>query len=532
MTAVSSEKQAALAWIEKQRARLSEFHLQIWNYAETAWREYRSARAYCDLLRAEGFQVEEGSGGMPTAFVATWGSGRPVLATYAEYDAVPENSQAPVSYRQPRPGLHPWAPGHTDPHSALGVAALTGVLAAKATMQRFNLPGTLKLFGEPAEKVCGSKPVHATKGYYDGLDAAIAYHPYPTNTTVWDTHCGAYWSCVFSFECLTPEEWIDQRLLAHPDRAHAAARAPAALDAVCLMYTLTKYTKEAMYPHTGTWTLNEFILVGGQCTSDNLPPRLAQIQYAWRSPTLDIQEQIYRVLEQNARQAAAATGCVASVRWVTKTRVGLPNHVLAELTYRNLEIAGPTRFDEEARRFAREIQRTLGFQPMEDPFTEDSQRLTPPREYERAVRRGLPEWQRNFTSDDYVEYTWHAPTVRLHTGRPRLRPPRPGYLYPAWVNNAMGGVPACIDPCIVAAGKTIALTLLDLAGDPDALAAAQAEFRERTGGGVGGARWVAPLLPRDFPPPVDLRWPEYVQTPRGEEWWIPTPQAAEAFTRL
>ncbi len=532
MTTVTGEKQAALAWIEEHRARLSEFHLQIWNYAETAWREYRSARAYCDLLRAEGFHVEEGSGGMPTAFVATWGSGRPVLATYAEYDAVPENSQAPVPYRQPRPGLHPWAPGHTDPHSALGVAALTGVLATKAVMERFALPGTLKLFGEPAEKVCGSKPVHAAKGYYDGLDAAIAYHPYPTNTTVWDTHCGSYWSCVFSFECLTPEEWIDQRLLAHPDRAHAAARAPAALDAVCLMYTLTKYTKEAMYPHTGTWTLNEFLMVGGQCTSDNLPPRLAQIQYAWRSPTLEIQEQIYRVLENNARQAAAATGCVASVRWVTKTRVGLPNHAMAELTYRNLEIAGPTRFDEEARRFAREVQRTLGFAPMDDPFTAESQRLTPPQEYERAVRRGLPEWQQHFTSDDYVEYTWHAPTVRLHTGRPRLRPPRPGYQYPAWVGNALGGVPACIDPCIFSAGKAIALTLLDLVTDPAALATAQAEFRERTGGGIGGERWVAPLLPPDFPPPVDLRWPEYVQTPRGEEWWIPTPQAAHAFTRL
>ncbi len=91
MTTVTGEKQAALAWVEEHRARLSEFHRQIWNYAETAWREYRSARAYCDLLRAEGFHVEEGSGEMPTAFVATWGSGRPVLATYAEYDAVPEN---------------------------------------------------------------------------------------------------------------------------------------------------------------------------------------------------------------------------------------------------------------------------------------------------------------------------------------------------------------------------------------------------------------------------------------------------------
>jgi len=155
MVTVYREKQAAWAWIQANQQRLSDFHQQIWNYAETAWREYRSARAYCDLLRAERFAVEEGSGGMPTAFVASWGSGRPVLASYAEYDAVPENSQAPVPYRQPRPGLHPWAPGHTDPHSALGVAALTGILAAKAVMQEFGLPGTLKFFGEPAEKLCG-----------------------------------------------------------------------------------------------------------------------------------------------------------------------------------------------------------------------------------------------------------------------------------------------------------------------------------------------------------------------------------------
>jgi aminobenzoyl-glutamate utilization protein B len=531
-TTVSGAKQAAWAWVQANQQRLSDFHLQIWNYAETAWREYRSARAYCDLLRAEGFAVEEGSGGMPTAFVARWGSGRPVLASYAEYDAVPENSQAPVPYRQPRPGLHPWAPGHTDPHSALGVAALTGILAAKAVMQEFGLQGTLKFFGEPAEKVCGSKPAHAAQGYYDDLDAAISYHPHPTNTTIWDTHCGAYWSCVFTFECLAPEEWIDQSLLAHPGHPHAAARAPAAIDALCLMYTLTKYTKEAMYPHTGTWTLNEFILVGGQCTSDNLPPRLAQIQYAWRSPTLEIQEHISRVLSDNARQAAAATACSASVRWVTKTRVGLPNHALAELTYRNLELVGAPRYGEAARDFAREIQKNLGLTPMADPFTDDCQRLTSPQEWEARQRHGLPAWQCNFTSDDYVDYTWHAPTVRFHTARPRLRPATPSYLYPAWVNNALGGVPECINPSIFVAGNTIAATLIDLLQAPEALQKAQEEFSQRTGGGIGGNTWVAPLLPKDFPPPVELRWPEYIQTVRGEEWWIPTSKAESAYMRL
>ncbi|MFQ6029580.1 MAG: amidohydrolase [Dehalococcoidia bacterium] len=525
MVTAQETKKAAWQWIEDHHQWLSDLHRQIWHLAEPAFREYRSARVYLDLLRQNGFTVEEGSGEMPTAFVATWGSGSPVLASFAEYDAVPGNSQQPVPYQAPREGLHPWAAGHTDPHSSLGVAALMGILAAKAVMEQQQLPGTLKLFGEPAEKVCGSKPVHAAKGYYDGIDAAVVYHPHTTSTTVWDTHCGSYWSAAFTFECLEPERWVDPSLLASPDRPHTVPRCPGALDAVCLMYTNTKYTKEAMFPHTGTWTLNEFIMAGGQCTSDNLPPPFGQIQYAWRSPTLDIQERIYQVLENNARHAAEVTGCTVSTRWITKTRVGLPNRSLADLTYRNLELVGPPQYDETAREFGRKIQQSLGLEPMDDPFTADNQRLVTPRDWEEITRRGLPPWQSCFTSDDYVEYTWHAPTVRLLTARPRLRAPEPGYTYPMWTLNAMGGVSECIDPGMFIAGKTVATTLTDLLTQPSLLAEAQAEFQERTGGGIGGSSWVAPLLPADFPPPTDLRWPEYIETPRGQEWWIPTPNS-------
>jgi aminobenzoyl-glutamate utilization protein B len=323
MATMTDQKRYALEWIDEHARRFSDFHLRIWNYAEPAWREYKSAKAYCDLLRAEGFAVEEGSGGMPTAFCARWGRSGPVLGSYAEYDAVPGNSQQAVPYWAPRAGLHPWAAGHTDPHSALGTTALAGILATKAAMENFGLAGTLLFFGEPAEKVCGSKPVHAAKGYYDGADAFISYHPHFANTAIWDTQCGSYWSVVFTFETTAPEKWIDKSLIPTTHTSHAAARCPGAIDAPCLMYTTTKYTKEAMFPHTGTWTLNEFVLVGGDATSDNLPPRFSQIQYAWRAPSLGIQQQIYNVLEQNARHVAAMTGCRASVRWITKTRVGL-----------------------------------------------------------------------------------------------------------------------------------------------------------------------------------------------------------------
>jgi aminobenzoyl-glutamate utilization protein B len=385
------------------------------------------------------------------------------------------------------------------------------------------LPGTLRFFGEPAEKVCGSKPVHAAKGYYAGVDAFIAYHPHRENTTVWDTQCGSYWSAVFTFECRAPERWIDSSLVPAGASAHATARCPGAIDALCLMYTTTKYTKEAMFPHTGTWTINEFILAGGDATSDNLPPRFSQIQYSWRSPSLAIQDRIGSVLENNARHAAAVTGCEASIRWVTKTRVGLTNHALADLTYRNLEVVGPPRYDDAAREFGRSIQKNLGLSPTDEPFFADHEQLIRPEAYEEHIRALLPNWQTNYTSDDYVEYGWHAPSVRLFTARPAMRPTAEFPAYPAWTYNALGGVPAVVDPGMFVAAKTIAATLIDLLTQPDELARARAEFVGRTGGGVGGSRWVAPLLPASFAAPVDLRWPEYITTQRGEEWWIPTP---------
>lgn len=260
-------------------------------------------------------------------------------------------------------------------------------------------------------------------------------------------------------------------------------------------------------------------MAAGQATADNLPPSIGQIQYAWRSPTLGIQQQIYAILEQNARHAAAVTHCKVSGRWITKTRVGLTNHALAQATYENLEVVGPPVFTDEAKAFGREIQKNLGIEPMDDPFTARCQSLTSPQEEEAELRHGLPAWQKNFTSDDYVEYTWHAPSVRLYTGRPMMRRPRD---WSHWAHNALNGVPAAIDPTWIVAGKTIGLTLIDLLTDAQLLAAARDEFIQRTGGGIGGDQWVAPLLPSDFDPPVDLRWPEYIQTARGFEWWLPT----------
>jgi len=515
-------KELAHGWVEGHRQELSDWHRTIWEFAEPAWREYRSASWFVERLQRAGFSVESGSGGMPTAFAAQWSNGPgATVAGYAEYDAVPGNCQAAATSRGPRPGLSEFAPGHTDPHSALGIGALGGILATQHAMQSAGVTGTLRFFGEPAEKVQGSKLVHGLKGYYDGIDAIVSFHPFYMlplcNTTRWDTHCGAYCSRIYSFICDEPETWGAAAHDSPIAAAHSAARAPGANVALFTMYALTKTTMESMLAHTGGWSLNEAILTAGQATADNLPAQLAQITYAWRAPEIRMADAILEVLDRNADHAAAAAHCRLVKRWVSRTRPGVANHVLAALTFENLAAVGAPRYGSTAVSLAQEIQRNLGLEPMARPFLPACEQLIEPKVAEAQLREQMPAWQTHWTSDDYVEMSWYAPTVRLYVARPMLAVPV-GYAgYPAWVSNALGGLSPCIDPTIDVAAKTIAGTLLDLLTRPDTLVAAWAEFNGRT----AGARFIAPLLPRDFAAPIDYRWPEYVTTARGPDWWIP-----------
>jgi aminobenzoyl-glutamate utilization protein B len=525
-------KKSAFDWVDSRMGDLSDWNQIIWHYGETALREYKSAAWYVDRLKQEGFEVEAGTGGMPTAFRATWSNGPgPTIAAYSEYDAVPGNCQAAATKKMPRAGLSPHAGGHTDPHSALGISSLGGALAAKAVMTELGLKGTIVLFGEPAEKLRLSKPVHAAKGYYDKLDAAISFHPtymLPlVNTARWDTHCGAGYACIYTFECDEPESWMSGDAASSSGgspipASHVAARAPGATDALFHMFSLTKQTQSNMLPFTQGWSLSEAILTAGQATADNLPAQIAEIQYLWRTPTVEMAEQVARVLDNNAEAAAKAAHCRWRKTWVTKSRPGLPNYTMAETTYRNIVAAGAPQWGDEAIGLAQEIQSELGMTPMKHPYLEDCEKTSPPKDVEMQLRHDLPPAQLNSTSDDYTEYCWYCPTVRFYIARPMLK--SAGKPYPAWAMNALGGLRPCIDPMIRTAAKTVAATILDLIAKPDLLQRAQAEWRERTGGGIGGDKWLAPLLPKDFRVPLDFRWPEYVTTPRGEEWWIPTRQ--------
>ncbi|MFQ6123755.1 MAG: amidohydrolase [Candidatus Heimdallarchaeota archaeon] len=513
---LNEKKEQAVKWVNEHEKWISDFHQKIWYLAEPALREYESAAVYVEVLKKEGFNIEEGSGEMPTAFCAVWGEGKPILATFAEYDATPGNNQAPTPYKKLRDEtLHPYAAGHTDPHSALGVTTLAGVLATKHVIEEFGLQGSLKLMGEPAEKVCVSKPYHAAKGYYDDLDASILFHPGSVNRIVSETHCGAYWNIAYTFEAHEPEKWGSPVTPIGWFRAN-----PGALDAVCMMYTLTKSSKEAIHPRTAGWTITEYLSIGGQ--SNTTPPLISQILYAFRSPTLEMQEKIHEFLTRNAQVVANACGCKVTERIVTKTRVGLHNTTLAKIAYENFKLIGPPTYGETAKSFGRAILKNLGYESMTDPFTNDCQRLLTLEEGERSLRKLLPQWQTHYSSDDYVEYTWHAPSARVYTAKAVLKPIE-GARYPTWTALALTGERSTIDPMIFTGAKVIACCFIDLLSNPEILNKAKVEFKERTGGGIGGDKWVPPLLPPDLSPPLDIRWPEYIETKRGREWWIPTP---------
>ena len=505
-------------------ARLSEWTACIFDFAETAWREYQSCAWYIKVLRDHGFTVEEGSAGMPTAFCAEWHNGDgPLIGMYAEYDAVPGNCQAPVPYRAPRDGLGYSAGGHTDPHSGLGISGLGALLATQAAMKQYNIPGALRFTGEPAEKVRGSKPIHAARGYYDGLDAMLSFHPFYMlplcNTVRWDTHCGAAYSMIYRFICDEPEAWLQSNDGAPIPQSHSAVRAPGANDALMTMYMTSKALRDSALPHSGGWSISEAILTAGQATADNLPAELADLQYMIRTPTIEMAQQVTAMLDRNAQAAAAVSGCRWEKHWVSKSRHGLANHAMSTMVWESMRVIGAPRWGTDAIGVAQSIQHNLGLEPMEQPFLPDCEQLVVPQEAEALLRHDLPAWQLNSTSDDYTDMTWHAPTARFYIARPALRAAA-GYRYPAWVMNALGGMPVTIDPMVQTAARVLAASAIRLLQDQSTRTCAMQEFKRRTCGGVGGDQWVAPLC--DYDPPIGFRWPEYSETVRGRDWWIPS----------
>ncbi len=473
---MGDEKKTVLDWIDKNQHKIIELSDKVWEYAEPALREFKSARLHCDLLKEHGFQIEEEAGGMPTSFVAQYGSGKPVIGFYAEYDATPGLSQKTVPYKDP---VVPHGPGFEDAHNMLGAASTGAALALKETMVKHHLKGTIKLFGTPAEKLVIAKTYLARDGYYDDLNALLGWHPWDLTTVRGEIGP-------------VPVKIVVYKFYGVPVYGGRPWGGKSALDAAILMINNLNYMKEHILPHDEWFSVSELISVGGQCLTNI--PEYTEVLFCCRAKTRDGVDKIVDGLKNCAQAACLVTGCENEWRIVSGVRTMLPNLNLARLVYRNLQIVGPPKFTEEEKEFCRQIQKNIGREPTPDPLDEA---LTPLEEEGAEFYGG---------ADDYNEFTWYAPSAWLHVAM-TFRAPRQKSYYltiPNWARSALRKMGITHKGGIVAA-KTLALSAVELLTSPSELEKAQKEFQERIA--QNGREEIA--IPKDIKPPLELVLPEY-----------------------
>ena len=449
-------QRAALDRVEELRPEIRRLALELWDYSETALRETRSAELLADRLESEGFTVERGVAGMPTAFVANWGEGRPVIGILAEYDALPGVGNEAVPERSPRKGV---TAGHGCGHNLFGAASVGAALAVRHAMEAHDVPGTVRLYGTPAEETVVGKVYMARAGLFDDLDAALEWHP-STETEVRNQTGRA----MNNFEV----EFFGQA--AHG--AHDPWNGRSSLDAVELMNHGVNMMREHIQP---TARIHYVIPAGGE--APNVVPEYAKVWYYVRDVDRPSVERHYRWVLDIAEAAALATRTRHETSLVTGVHEYLLNRPLQEALQRNLEIVGAPRFTEEEQEFARALQRSLGIE--ETGFKDEVEPLA---EGTEPVEGG---------STDVAEVSYIVPTAGFKVTTAAAEIP-----WHSWAATACHGTEAGVKGAVVAA-KVLALTGADLLTDADLVEKARSFFQE-----ASGDRGYESPIPEDQAPPV------------------------------
>jgi aminobenzoyl-glutamate utilization protein B len=435
-------KRRAAEEVDRFSAEIGSLAGRLWTYSETALRETRSSALLADLLEREGFRVERGVAGMPTAFVATWGSGRPALGILAEYDALPGVGNAPVPRKQAREdGV---TAGQGCGHNLFGAGSVGAAVALQRTMKAAGLAGTLRLYGTPAEETLIGKTYMARDGLFDGLDAVLEWHTDDRNAV--NNH---------------PNQANNNFTVEFFGRAAHAASDPwkgrSALDAVELMI----HGANLMREHLET-TARVHYVIPSAGEAPNVVPAYAKAWFFVRDTRRAAAEAHYAWLLKIAEGAALATQTTHKVFLNTGVHEYLFNRPLQEAMQKNLEAAGAPPFTEADQAFARALQKELGL--AEAGIDEAVRPL--------AAGLEAPEGG----STDVAEVSRIAPTVGLlmaSTGKDL-----PGH---SWAASASHGRPGA-SAAATQAAKVLAMTGVDVLTQPALLEAARADFVKRTGG--------------------------------------------------
>ncbi len=448
-------KQTAVASVESHGKELISLSDQIWGFAETALKETRSSKALADYAAAQGFAVQRGVAELPTAFVASYGEGRPIIGILGEYDALPGISQKAQPVKE---ALVEGAAGHGCGHNMFGAASLGAAIAIKELIASGYLHGTIRFYGTPAEEAVGGKIYMARAGLFSDLDVALAWHP--SDKTQADT--------------TSSQALVDFIVEFKGKAAHAAAdpwNGRSAADGLELFTHGLNMMREHVKP---TVRMHYVIQKAGDVP--NVVPEYAKLWCWVRDKDRPGVEDLFKRARAIAEGAALMAGVeskltVQSGSW--ELLVNLPGERLLEA---NMRWLGELQFTAEEQAFARQIQRATGV-PEAGLVTKI---------------RPIGEQEFEGGSTDVGDISWIVPTLHVSVTTAPYEAP-----WHAWPVVACGGM-SIGHKGLIYASKTLAATMVDLFTDPKALSAIQNEFRKQTAGVI-----YKPYIP-EGPPPVQV----------------------------
>lgn len=449
-------KKDAFQWIDNHYEELCTMSYAIWKFAEVAMEEWKSSEILSSYLEKNGFKVKREVAGLPTAFVAIFGSGEPVIGILAEYDALPGLSQDTVPYKKP---LKEGSSGHGCGHNLFGVASTATAVALKEVMEKNKIQGTIKLFGCPAEETIIGKVFMAREGVFDGLSCCIQWHPGSKNSVSLEST-----SAMNQFEV----EFFGKS-------AHSAGDpwdGRSALDAIELTNIGLNYLREHLKP---TARIHYVILDGGK--APNVVPDYARAWYYVRDIDRESVEKNYQRVLKIIEGASKMTETSYKIRFISGAHEFLTNKTGGEIVYSNLLLVGPPEFNEEEKKFAMEIRKNLG---IEEKGLET--KIEPFSYPQRSLGGG---------STDVAEVSWLTPTTTLEIA---CKPSgTPGH---HWSTVACGGM-SIGHKCLITAAKVMTGTGIDLLTKPEIIKKMREEWMEKK-----RCREYKSPLPPDLKPPL------------------------------
>ena len=472
----SKKKKMAVDWIEDNKELIVDVHQKIWEWAEVGLQELKSGKLMADILEENGFDVERGVAGMPSAFVATHGSGKPVIGMMGELDALPSISNKAVPYREP---VVEGGPGHGCGHNSYAATALGASLAAKEVMEKEKLPGTIKCFGCPAEETLVGKVFMVRDGYFDGLDACLGHHPGSMNTA--SLRSGNAMNSV-KFEFF--------------GKASHAAGSPeqgiSAMDAIELMNIGVNYMREHIVQEARV----HYIVENGGVQPNVVPP-YAKSWYYVRAPRRDLVDKYYQRLLRMADGADQMAETTHKVEFLTGVHNGVPNRPLAEAVVSNMREIGASTYTEEELEFAAKLAESVSHEEKMTRLRKLAEILPGALELEDVnLNTNIydpfgEERKGGGGSSDVADVAWNCPTQQFSTAYFIVG--APGH---SWQHVAVGGM-SIGHKSTVFASKVMATTVLDLLTKSELLRKVREDWEER----MEGLTYKSPLPP-DLKPPL------------------------------